>query len=454
VRRHAPAWAPAVWALVCAGLYAAVSLRRFGQAVAASWDNAIFEEAIRGYAHFGPPIVDIKGPHFNLLGDHFSPVIALLGPVYRLFPDARTLLLAQVVLFALSVYVVSAAAARLLPRWPAVAVSGAYGLSFGLQSALVSDFHEIAFGVPLVALAGAAFVERRFRAVMGWSLPLLLVKEDMGLTVAAIGAALFLRGERHRGVGLAVAGVAGWMLTILVVIPYFRDGTAYAYALGGDGLMANLLAEPGRKSLTLLLTLCIGGLVGALSPWALVAVPTLAWRFAADNPFYWGTDFHYGALLMPVMALAAIDAMRAHRRTVIPGTLVLVGITAGMFGGSPVREYLDPEAWETRSREVAARAVLETVPRQVRVDSDIGLIIHLVTGRQVTFIGTPGNAVPDWVVLDKTISPDEPSAAEYADRRYGHRYERVLQSGPFDVARRVRDESSAGRRGLHPVEPR
>lgn len=443
--------APAVWALLCAGLYAVISLRRFSQAVAASWDNAIFEEAVRGYARFGPPIVDIKGPNFNLLGDHFSPVIALLGPVYRLFPDARTLLLAQVVLFALSVYIVSAVAARLLPRWPAVAISGAYGLSFGLQSAIVSEFHEIAFAVPLVALAGAAFVERRFSAVIGWSLPLLLVKEDMGLTIVAIGAALFLSGERRRGVGLALAGMAGWALTILVVIPHFRDGMAYAYAFGGDGPLANLLAEPGRKGVTLLLTLCIGGLVGVLSPWALVALPTLAWRFAADNPFYWGTDFHYAAFLMPVMALAAVDAMRGHPWTVIPGTLVLIGVTAAMFGGSPVRQYLDRAAWETTSREVAANAVTDTVPRHVRVDSDIGLIIHLVTGREVTFISTPGNAVPDWVVLDKTISPNESSAAEYAHRRYGHRFERVLESGPFDVAKRLRDGSSAGRRALRPA---
>ena len=446
--------APAAWALLCAGLYGAISLRRFSQAVATSWDNAIFEQAVRGYAYLGPPIVDVKGPGFNLLGDHFSPVIALLGPVYRMLPDARTLLLAQVALFALSVYIVSAAAARLLPRWPAVAVSGAYGLSFGLQSAIVAEFHEIAFGVPLMAWAGVAFVERRFAAVVGWSLPLLLVKEDMGLTVAAIGGALILAGERRRGAGLALGGVAGWALTVFLLIPYFRDGTAYAYALGGGGPLDNLLTEPGRKSLTLLLTLCVGGLVAVLSPWVVAAVPTFAWRFAADNPFYWGTDFHYAAILMPVNPLAAIDAMRRHRWTTVPGTLVLVGVTAGMLADSPAREYLRPAAWETESREVAARAVLETVPRHARVDSDIGLLIHLVTGRDVTFIGTPGNAVPDWVVLDETISPDQLSAADYAGRRYGQRFEGVLESGPFDVAKRVTDGSSAAHPGPRPAGPR
>lgn len=443
MRRLGPALWPVVWAVLCAVGYGAISLLHYRQAAAASWDNAIFEEAVRGYAGFGPPIVDIKGPHFNLLGDHFSPVIALLGPVYRLFPQAQTLLVAQVVLFGLSVYVISSLATRTLTRWPAGVVSGAYGLSFGLQSAIVSRFHEVAFGVPMIALAGAAFVERRFRAVVGWSMPLLLVKEDLGLTIVAVGAALYLVGERRRGLGLAVAGGAGMLVTLLVLIPMFRDGTGYAYTLGGDGPLANLLTQGGRKLLTLVLTLGVGGFVAVLSPWSLLAVPTLGWRFTADNPYYWGTDFHYAAILMPVMAVAAIDVMRRREWTQIPGMLVLVGVTAFMARDSPVSELLDPDSWRPTPRATAAAAVLNTVPRDVRVDTDIGLIDQLVAGRQVTFIGTSGNARPDWVVLS---NPEYGPAAAYATQRYGQRYVRVLQTGAFDVA--VTAASSEGRRAL------
>ena len=66
-----------------------------------------------------------------------------------------------------------------------------------------AEFHEVAFGAPLLALAGAAYVDRRFGAVVPGSLPLLLVKEDLGLTVAVIGVVLWLAGERRRG-------AAGW----------------------------------------------------------------------------------------------------------------------------------------------------------------------------------------------------------------------------------------------------
>jgi uncharacterized membrane protein len=436
----------AAWSLVCVVVYGAIALRRFDQAKVASWDNAIFEEAVRGYSRFGPPIVDIKGPGFNLLGDHFSPLIAVLGPVYRLVPDARTLLVAQVVLLAISVYVVTAVALRTLPRWAGAAVSLAYGLSFGIQSAIVAEFHEIAFAVPLLALAGGAYVDGRFGAVVGWSLPMLLIKEDLGLTVAAIGVALYLAGDSppqaggapSRGAWLAVGGVAATAVTVFVLIPAFRDGSGYAYAFGGDGPLGALLTDPGRKALTLFLTLCIGGLAAILSPWALAAVPTLAWRFAADNPYYWGTDFHYSLLMMPIMALAGVDAMRRHGWTAIPGTLALIGVTAFMFADSPLRQNLEPSAWKPTSRELAAEVVLDTVPQGVRVDSDIGLIIHLVTGREVTFVGTPGNATPDWVVLDHEISTDPTTAADYASERYGQPFRRVLTIGSFDVAKRTK----------------
>jgi len=53
-------------------------------------------------------------------------------------------------------YVVTAVGWRTLGGGWGSVVGVAYGLSFGLQSAVVADFHEVAMGVPLIALAGAA----------------------------------------------------------------------------------------------------------------------------------------------------------------------------------------------------------------------------------------------------------------------------------------------------------
>lgn len=414
------------WAAACGALYSAIAILRFDGVVPASYDHAIFEEAIRGYSRLHAPIVPIKGPGFNLLGDHFSPIIALVAPFYRVFPDARTLMVAQAVLLAMSVFIVTFLAWDVAGPWVGSALGVTYGLSFGLLAAVRAGFHEVAFAAPLLALAGAAFVHGRHRSVVGWSLPLLFVKEDLGLTVAAIGLALIFRGDRRRGSWLMIGGLAGVLVTIIVLIPLARSGSGYAYGLGTGGI----LDDPRQKLITLVFTLGVGGLVGLASPWILAIAPTLAWRFAADNPYYWGTDFHYSLVLMPIAAIATVDVIQRHRHLQWPAVMLAIAFSIVTLSASPMIDRGDPD------RREAAAKVLAVVPEGTRVETDIGLMSQLVTGRDVTWVGTLGNPVPDWVVLDHDPSLHSPSdAASYATARYHRQYGTVVRIADFDVAR-------------------
>jgi uncharacterized membrane protein len=83
-------------------LYSALALRLHLRLETAGYDLGIFEQAIRNYSEFRPPIVEIKGPGFNLLADHFHPILVLLAPFYALVPTSATLLVAQAFLFALA----------------------------------------------------------------------------------------------------------------------------------------------------------------------------------------------------------------------------------------------------------------------------------------------------------------------------------------------------------------
>jgi len=109
-------WLPTVIACAVGALYVCYSVAQWRALVAPSWDLGIFAEAVQAYSRFEAPIVPIKGPGYNLLGDHFHPILALLGPVYRLFPSALTLLVVQDVLIAVSVLPAAPLAQRLLGR--------------------------------------------------------------------------------------------------------------------------------------------------------------------------------------------------------------------------------------------------------------------------------------------------------------------------------------------------
>lgn len=414
-----------------------MTLIRFHRFEISSFDNAIFEQVIKSYAGLGAPIADVKGPGYNIFGDHFSPVTALVAPIYRVFPSAQTVLLAQVVLIAISVHVIAVLAMRRLGTSIGLVIGVLYGFSFGLQSAVEVNFHEVAFAAPLLALAGAAYVERRYDRVVWWSLPLLLVKEDLGLTVAVIGAVLWLAGERRRGIVLAVVGVVASALVVLVVIPAFNSSGEYTHSTLGDrGLLTTLLDQADRKAATVLLTLAITGLAALGSPWVLLVVPTLVGRFVNDVPYYWGTDYHYSLVLMPIVFVAMIDAC-VRRPQLRWATLSAVVVSGFMMISSPVSALVDPQTYEDPPRAHSARLVLSLVPKGASVEGDIGLLSHLVTDHTVYWLGTVGDARPEYVLFDVAAgigSPDDVVA--YAEKAHGGTYDLIYDDNGYKLAQR------------------
>src|SRR5215470_18119988 len=134
-RRRGAATDPVAWliALVTFAAYDLLSVFRYLRLDPGSWDLGIFTEYVKQVAHFRAPVVAIRGTGFNLLGDHFQPIVALIAPIFRLFPTPETLLVVQALLTAISVIPVCRAAQELLGTWPSRAIGLAYAFSWGLQ---------------------------------------------------------------------------------------------------------------------------------------------------------------------------------------------------------------------------------------------------------------------------------------------------------------------------------
>ena len=319
---------PVLWVIVgtVAVAYSVLGVTRYLQLATQSWDLGIFTEYVKQFAHLHAPIVDIRGPGFNLLGDHFHPIVAVLAPFFRLAPTPVTLLIAQALLTALSVIPVYRAADQLLSRGAAQAITAAYGLSWGLQQLANYDFHEIAFAVPLLAASLSALIRGRTRAAIWWALPLVLVKEDQGFTLAALGLIIAFSYRRHApGLILAGWGLAWSLLAILVIIPHFnpgiRTGTGSTAARCSTGLhlsagavLRQFVTAAPTKLTTVVLVLLVTGFLALRSPLVLAIVPDLVLRFVSTNFQYWGTQWHYNAPLMPIVFIAAIDAMAPRSR--------------------------------------------------------------------------------------------------------------------------------------------
>lgn len=434
--------APLGLALAATTLYGWLSMLQWDSYFFPSWDLGIFAEAVKEYAHVNAPIVPIKGDNFNLLGDHFHPVLILLAPLWWLWPSPAVLLWAQAAMFGASVYPLTRVAmAKLGPRLGMLAGAG-YAFSFGLQGSQNVQFHEYAFAVLFVAFGLAAFLENRSKAALLWIGVLVFVKEDLGLTVMMLGFAMAwmwrtpgleagspsqrlratvarLTSEKKPRYALLLAawGLVWFVLATWVILPALSPASAYVYTENFAPLTQAF--TPLVKWQTVLMFVAFMGVVGVTSPLALGLLPTLAWRFLGSVEHYWTWQWHYNSFLMPI-AFAALLATLPHvrgaalthlaelrERPLAPqkaqlwtkrlGVALSILSTAYLATSLPLT-WIATGALNPNSEFAnAAREGQAHVPKGVTVASDIRLMAPLVATNDVQWMHGETKRAPECV---------------------------------------------------------
>jgi uncharacterized membrane protein len=523
---------PVPWAIAslvfCA--YFTLSLYRLLRLNPASYDLGIYTEYVKQLSQLHAPVVDILAPGFNLLGNHFQVGVAVLAPFFRAFPSPATLLFFQALAVAVSVFPVTTAATALAGRTAGRLIGFAYGFSWGLQQMIDADFHEIALAVPLLAFSLSALVRRRPAAAICWAMPLVFIEEDQGFSVAAIGLLLVLsalrprllaalsllpsamsgrrigegfaawrdgspaahrvspEGYRHTalwgGVFLVGWGVFWTVFAITVFIPHFNPVHQYYFWKDGGvvGGGARGSFSPGRiavqlghgwpvKLRTTVVLLLPTAFAGLCSPVALIALPGLALRFVSTNTAYWGTDWQYDATIMPVLFIAAAEAIGRWQRLSRPAgaevtppatrlarsgtapapsafagsaldrpTRALTGRALTAFAGSamaawvtvrrgvarhgpammaaiavafafqfPLNNLWHGDTYRIDAHVQAANAAMAVVPDGATVQTTLGMLAPLAARTDTFWIGTAGNPLTQYVVFDNNDSGYSPA---------------------------------------------
>jgi uncharacterized membrane protein len=491
-----------------AAAYSVFALGLYHAFRTSSYDLVIFDQAVRSYAHFHPGISVIKGvhngfgPHFSVLGDHWSPILAALAPLYWIYSAPVTLLVAQSILFALAIPPLwvftrrafggegrsgrKAAAAAYL-------VAVAYALSWPVASALAFDFHEVAFAPVLTAVALERLQAGRLRAALIALGALLLVKEDMGLLVAGIGAYLAVARPRTIGrqltvgLGLAAAGIAATVIATYVLIPAFGGRSSYYWAytalgphapqaawhLVTDPASLKVLVTPEVKLQTMLWLLGAFCFLSLRSPLALAAIPLLLERMLANLfPFWWVTSYQYNAYLVVILVFAAADGAarldrqllgRRHRedagsgppaprsrRLPGPGSAGLA-LAAAMCAVAVVLvphfafgPALHPAFYQRNAQAKAAAAAEAVVPGGVTVEAADNLGPQLSARDTVLLWDGDGDTAPmaaPWVVANVSQPQFTFTGVREQKQRVGqlerHGYRVVFQSHGYVVLHRA-----------------
>jgi uncharacterized membrane protein len=417
-----PDWVPWLIALVVFAGYTIISVSRYLRLDPGSWDLGIFTEYVKQLAHLHAPVVNIHGSGFNLFGDHFQPIGA------------------------------------------------AYGLSWGLAQMIDFDFHEIAFAVPLLACSLSALLRGRTRAAVLWALPLVFVKEDQGFTVAALGLVVMLSSVSRRAEPGTGRGQAFWgglllicwgifwsALAIIVIIPHFNIAHVYPYWTDGGAVSPAGHAAPGVvlsqlgaswlvKLRTILLILLPVGFLALGSPLGLIALPSLALRFVSTNNMYWGDGYHYNATVMPIVFLAAVDALSRIRgsdakrwvdlgtRWVAPAVMLVLALA--ILPSFPLSGVWQPPTYQIGLHVQAEDAAMARVPAGTSVEATLTMVAPLAARDDTYWIGTAGNPAPRYIVFDSTNSGWSPQPADplaFVEGRHpGIRYQQIfLDNGVY-----------------------
>ncbi|MFD5822979.1 DUF2079 domain-containing protein [Nesterenkonia xinjiangensis] len=413
-------------------LYLVHSLLRFRNFEAKGYDLGIFDQAVRQYALFSAPIVPIKGEDFHLLGDHFHPIIAALAPLYWLWDDPRMLNIAMTALLvstAIPVYLVVRgwfghrsgllSAAALLLYWP-------------FQAIINWDFHEIAFGVPIIAWVIWAIERHRPWLAVGLSAILLLVREDLGVTLIAIALVLALRRWWLPALTTAALGGLGYWFATEVVIPHFSPAGEFGYweftALGASAgaAVAFMLTQPWNAAVVLvdhplkvglwLLHFLPLWLLPFASPYVIIGAPILLSRLFNDRLNVWAPVYQYDAILAPVFLLAALDVLRriaartaprtAGRLAVaLPSTVLAVSLIGTLFFPQvfPFQRTLTAGNWEMTERAQAHERAVAVIPDGVCIEAADTAVPHLVDRTRVGLNGTTDAERLSWLIIDDRV---------------------------------------------------
>jgi uncharacterized membrane protein len=320
-------------------IFMTIQLRRFYFLGAQAIDLGIFQQGVWLLANGYSPFVTVRGWH--LFADHFSPILFVFVPFYRIWAHPFWLFFAQTIALALGTIPVYHLAFRHTGNQRyALLLALAYLLHPAACTMLFFDFHPILLSIPFVLWAIDALDENRPVPFAIASLFALLCREDVAVSVFCLSLYALLVRRKVWGSAIAVVSVL-WFLLATKAMAFLsgEERTAYfsLYNRWGNTplqIVFGILSHPLAALKTLVL--CKGHLTQP------GAYPMLLLAPLAFLPLFSGTFFLFA---LPVYAVLALSDWRAMRELGMQHAALIVPFLAAsaVFGWRKLVSWLNGE---------------------------------------------------------------------------------------------------------------
>ncbi len=395
-----PAWRPrhvlGVGILAYAAIFSFVTLTRHLALRTHALDLGYYVQLTWNLARGAGPYVSL--PEMNAWGDHLSPIMYLLAPLFWVAPGAGTLLVTQSVALALGALAVFGIAARRLgDERPAAVFAILYLVNPSLHGINVRDFHAAALAIPLL-LAAIYFAERDSPWLFTVAVLLALgTREDA--TIPVVGLGIWLAVAKRRWLWGAVTAAAAFALLVADtrwLLPHFR-GAPYPHL----GRYAHLGRSVPEIAWAMLLhpfrtlgafwswprLFYLGNLLAPLvflpllAPAALLALlPPLLENLLGQDPVLFSHRTQYQSFVLPFLmtgAIAGYERLARKHPGRWPGRVLTAAMIASLALTSPTVNDLAVQRFWPKAEHRQAWDIMAQVPAGASLSAQDQYVAHL-----------------------------------------------------------------------------
>ena len=399
------------------------------ESFASDFDHGIFSQYVWLLGRLHEPFNTINLR--TLLGDHVEPGIVLLAPLGTLGVGAPGILVVQTLaLAATAPLLLMLAREHGAGGWIAALPALLWCASPVVLRPAFHDFHPEAL-VPVLLVGGLVALERDRVALFAATAVLACaMKEDVGLTYAALGLVLFWTGRRRIGAVTAAAGTAWSLVAVYVVLPAFGNAAEEEFGPRFAGDRGDSFADvvrwsvvhplsavdralsPNDVGILAMLVLTTGGLALLAPRWLLVAVPAAALNLLSAYDLQHTIAYHYWIVAAAAVGVAgAVGAGRVDDRSartwlrIAAGAAVLL-VVLSLQWTSAIVEQIRFE-WPRRDDR---QAVLDRIPDDARVAAPMQALPHLSEREHLYVVPEPLIPVrvgTEWTAADRARATAE-----------------------------------------------
>lgn len=321
----------------------------------------------------------------------------LLAPLYWIWDDVRILLIFQAFwlsLSALAVYKISRF--RKFSETVSLAVSFIYSMFYGIQFAVLFDFHSVIIGVGLLPWI-AYFLESNRKKLLTVSVILLLLtQENMGFALAGLGLIYFFRRKFRRvSIAFIILGIIVSLISAKIISVLTVYGFQYWPQINLNPLviLKEFFDTPEKRQVWFY-SLAGFGFLPLLSPGAMLAVILdLAQYFVTGPEFARMTSpfMHHRAILALFLLLGTLETLefftkKGFRINIIIFIILINTLTQQYILHFPLNKLSKTDFWKEEQWMIDDKKLISEVPAEASVATQQNFVPHLTHREQIYLV--------------------------------------------------------------------